>query len=143
MFINMPHKKMKKLNRLGFVGKCDCGHVHRFKGKEIDLDKSNGATTTFKDVYKCLKCGQTYDGIFQSIPDRDAWHRKLSPIVTLITVILVFGLVFGGYKFITTVSQSPSQPTSINDMTNKQYDEFMKWDHDQQQKKWENQKVNK
>jgi hypothetical protein len=134
MLFPMPNKKMEKVNRFGFIGRCDCGHVHRFKGNEINLEKSNASTVEFITIYKCPKCGQTYDGIFENITTRNS---KYSITGILISLVLVLGLLSGGY-FILNAMFSPTQPTDIEHATNKQLNDFYKWDHKQQQQKQDN-----
>jgi hypothetical protein len=138
MFSELPHKKMKKANKIGFVGECDCGHQHKFKSNEIDLDKSESSTILFKNVYTCPKCTTSYNGIFESIKDR---NNKLpfSPTGSLFVILLIGGLVFGGYKIISPMFYSHPTSTNINKATNKELDNFYKWDHEQQQKKRDNQ----
>lgn len=133
MIPNMPYKKMEKVNKFGFIAKCDCGHVHRFKGNEINLSKSNGTTVIFNDIYKCPKCGQSYDGIFENIK-----NRKYNIFGITLSVILAFGLLFGGY-YILNAMFSPAPTTDLNHATNQQYNDFLKWDHKQQQQKYDNQ----
>jgi hypothetical protein len=133
MLFPVPHKKMEKVNRFGFIAKCDCGHVHRFKSKEINLEKSNASTVQFIKVYECPKCGQTYDGIFENISTRS----KYSITGISITIVLVLGLLGGGY-YILNKMFAPSQPNDIEHATNKQLNDFYKWDHKQQQQKQDN-----
>lgn len=139
MLIQMPHKKMEKIGTYGFIAKCDCGHEHKFKGTDFDLSKSNAATGILKDIYICPDCGTTYDGIFENKTDRDSWYRRTSPIGLLLSVIIIFGILFGGYKIINTISSPTPINTDINKATNKELNDFYKWDEKQQQQKRDNQ----
>lgn len=134
MFTNMPHKKMEKVKKFGFIAKCDCGHIHRFKGIEINLSKSNGTTIEFNSIYKCPKCGQTYDGIFENITSK---NKKYTTRGIIVSIVLVLGLFLGGYYILNSIF-SPSQPTDFNHVTNKQLNDFYKWDHKQQEQKQDN-----
>jgi hypothetical protein len=53
MFTGLPHKKMEKVKAFGFAAKCDCGHQHKFKSSEIDLNKSDSSTAILQR-YLCL-----------------------------------------------------------------------------------------
>jgi hypothetical protein len=135
MFTGLPHKKMEKVKAFGFAAKCDCGHQHKFKSSEIDLNKSDSSTAILKDIYVCPKCKTTYNGIFENIQNRNVWYRNLSPVGVLISIILLFGLSYGGYKVFNYVT-TPNV-TDYKNATNKEIQDFNKWDQKQQQKKWE------
>lgn len=139
MFVNMPHKKMKRIRTFGFVAKCECGHQHKFKGTDFDLSKSNASSAQFNNIYICPKCGESYDGLFENNIDRDVWYRRTSPLGWLISAIMIFGLLFGGYKIISAIFYSPPTNTDFNKATNKQVEDFYKWQQKQDQQEWENQ----
>jgi hypothetical protein len=130
----MPYKKMENVNKFGFVAKCDCGHVHKFKSNEINLKTSNGASIEFNNIYECPKCGQKYNGIFENTSKR---KNKYHPIGLLLTFILIFGIAYGGYYLLNSLF-TPSQPVDYNHATNKQISDFNKWQQKQEQQKWEN-----
>jgi hypothetical protein len=133
-----PYKKMERVSKFGFTARCDCGHEHKFKGADFDLNKSNGATAVFNIIYTCPKCGTQYDGIFENITDRNVWYRRLNPIGMIVTAVFVFGLLFGGYKVLSYFTSPPSYH-DINHATNKELQDFYKWDEKQQQQKRDNQ----
>jgi hypothetical protein len=58
---------------------------------------------------------------------------------TLLVILIVGGLAFGGYKIIAPTPNSPSDTTNFNKATNKELDDFYKWDKKQQEQKRENQ----
>jgi hypothetical protein len=126
---------MKKVKAIGFVAECDCGHKHKFKGSEIDLDKSDSATALFKNIYTCPDCNTTYNGIYEIIYDRNQWYKNLSPIGVLVTLILVFGVLYGGYKTVNYIT-TPNT-TDYKNATNKELQDFDKWDQKQKQKEFE------
>lgn len=128
------YKKMERVYTFGFVAKCDCGHVHKFKGRDIDLTKTNATIITFRNIYQCIQCGTLYDGIFEKRVNK---NKKYTPFGLLITSILVISVLFGGYKLFNVVFQPID--TNINHATNQQLNDFYKWDHNQQQEKRDNQ----
>jgi hypothetical protein len=125
---------MKQISN--FVAECNCGYIHKFKKKNIDFNKVNDYLIPFNDVYKCPKCGKSYDGIFKTIPDTQI--MKANSLKFFVSIILLMGLVFGGYFLFDKVFP-PSSTNNETHMTNKELNDFLKWDHEQQQKKWENQ----
>lgn len=63
-------------------------------------------------------------------------------ILTL--AIIVFVLIFGSIKTIQIIKDSQQMnqdPTSINNMTNKEYNQFTKWKDEQKQQKIDNSKI--
>jgi hypothetical protein len=134
MSFSIPHKKMEKVRKVGFIASCECGHVHRFKSNEINLSKSNDHAIEFNSIYKCPKCGQTYDGYVSNITNNDEKYNKFG---TLIFSILILCLLGGGV-YIFNNFFSPSQPTDIEHATNRQLNDFFNWDHKQQQQKHDN-----
>lgn len=125
---------MERIRTFGFVGKCDCGHEHRFKGNDINLTKSDASIVTFNNIYLCPNCGTIYDGMFENRVNR---NKKYTPFGLLLTSVLIIGLLFGGYKLYGVIN--PSIDTNINHATNKQLQDFYKWDQKQQQEKRDNQ----
>lgn len=138
MLIQMPQKKMEKVRTFGFVAKCECGYQHKFKGTDFDLSKSDGSIAQLNTIYICPKCGESYNGIFENNIDRNAWYRRISPLGLVISAILIFGLLFGGYKIISAVS-APYETIDYNHATNKQIEDFNKWQQKQDKQQWENQ----
>lgn len=141
LFIEMPHKKMEKVNRMGLFAKCDCGHEHKFNGNDIDLDKSDSITAVFKSVYTCPECKTTYNGIYENHSATDAWYRRLSPIGTMVSLLLVIGLMFGSYKVYNFLFDPSPSNSDINTITNKELEDFMEWDQNKKKTEWENQPV--
>jgi amino acid permease len=133
MLFPVPHKKMEAISRFRFIAKCDCGHIHKFKITDINLNNSKGTTVEFIAVYKCPKCGLNYDGIFQNITERNQ-HSKFGIFISILLFIILF---YGGHYLYNNFS-SPSQPTDIEHATKKQLNDFYKWDHEQQQQKQDN-----
>jgi hypothetical protein len=125
---------MEKVNKFGFIAKCDCGHIHKFKSNEINLKSSNGYSIEFNDIYECPKCGQKYNGIFENLTNR---KHKYHPIGLLLTFILIFGIAYGGYHLLSSLF-APPQTVDYNHATNKQISDFNKWQQKQEQQKWEN-----
>jgi hypothetical protein len=131
---NMPYKKMENVNKFGFWAKCECGYIHKFKSSEINLKTSNGNSIEFNNVYECPQCGQIYDGISENKSNR---KHEYSIIGLLITFILVVGIGYGGYQLLNSIF-TPTQTVDYNHATNKQIDDFNKWQQKQEQQKWEN-----
>ncbi|WP_152681194.1 hypothetical protein [Neobacillus vireti] len=141
MFGQLPYKKMRKIGTFGFVAQCDCGHTHKFKGTDFDLSKSNASSAEFNELYTCPNCKTVYNGIFENIEDRNVWYRRTSPLGLLVSAIMILGLLFGGIKLLSTITIFDTEPVNsdINKATNKELEQFYKWDQKQKQKEWENQ----
>lgn len=139
-FMKLPYKKMiREKSFLGFSAYCDCGHKHTFSTKDLDINTKNLTEVKFKKVYTCPRCESEYDGMFD-IPETSKW-KNLSPIGVLLSIILLTGIGFGGFKFIDTLIIKPNQPKEFNEITNKEYQEFKEWEKEHDQQEFEDSKI--
>lgn len=127
------YKKMENVRKLGFWARCDCGHEHKFKSSDVDTNLSDKTTIIFKNIYSCSKCGTEYNGIIEN-----ANARRFSPIGMSVFILIVFGLLFGGYKLVSHITSPPTYH-DLNHATKKEINNFYKWDEKQQQQKLDNQ----
>jgi hypothetical protein len=126
---------MKQVGKYNFVGECECGYKHSFKKNEINYKKSDASVAIFNNIFTCPECKTEYDGMFVTIKSNN--KLGFSPTGTLIVVLLLGSLAFGGYKVLSPIFNHPESKT----ITNKEYQDFKKWDQKQKQKEWENQPV--
>lgn len=127
-------------------GKCKCGEVHDFKAMELLPDKNNIDTLNFKKPFLCPKCEKEYIGIKTNISSeyKTKKVRRYSPLGLSFVSILCLALLFGGYEIYHGIRKNmpdESIPTSVKDMTNKQYNQFIKYKDDQKQKQYDNSKI--
>lgn len=129
---------MKQVGKYNFIGECDCGHKHDFKKNEINYQKSDASVALLKTIYICPDCKTSYDGIFMAIKNK---NNKLgfSPTGTLVVLLILGGFIFGGYKVLSPIFNTSPSNTDINNATNRELNDFFKWDHKHQQQKRENQ----
>lgn len=131
---------MKRYGGIGIKGECECGKVHRIPQKIIQHNSISSSLLEFNEDFKC-KCGKSYGGIYD---DPNIERSNFSIVGTSVLILLLLLLSFGGYKIIDTIHQNsiqPPPPTSVKDMTKKQYNDFQKWNDNQQKKKDENKKI--
>lgn len=137
------YKKMIKANKFGMVGICECGKEHKFKSSDIDLKESHGSVVSFKNTFECPSCKTHYNGIIENQKNRNSWYRNLSPIGVIVSFILVFGIGYGGYKFLGLFSSDSPSSTYYDtgdpsDMTNKELDDFIEWKLNEKEKQLNN-----
>lgn len=134
MAVQLLHKRLKQVgDSKKLIGKCDCGKKHRFGFTEIDKKSLDGDIITLKSVYICPNCNSSYDGLFAKVKNKDTWIRNFNPIGFTISLILLFGLLFGGYKVISILTEPTNSTPNYyetgdpKDMTDKDLKDYIKW----------------
>ena len=139
-----PFKKIiRKKTILGIVGVCECGHEHKFSAKDFNLESANKSIAFFKEIYTCPKCGNKYDGMYDTTSSNSIF-QNISIVGVLLTILMVVGLLYGGYKIVDAIAEKGKEheyPKDFKDLTNRQLMELLEIEQKQKIKEWENKKA--
>ncbi|WP_047152189.1 hypothetical protein [Aneurinibacillus tyrosinisolvens] len=83
----------------------------------------------------CEYCTSKYEGI-----NSQQYQAQINGRGKLILMFVGIGVILVPIILISLFS-SPPPKKELKDLTNKEYNEFMKWDQEQKQKEWENKKA--